>query len=69
MIFLRSVIVEVFGLFVDDGSLAIAILAWIIAAAGLDYANVCPPAYLGFVVFAGLAILLLENVVRRARVG
>jgi membrane-associated phospholipid phosphatase len=67
MRWVRTVADEVFGLFVDDSSFAVAILAWILlvwiavsrvgvgmgwAAAGL---------------FLGLAAILAESVGRRAR--
>ncbi len=68
MAFLLSVLKELYGLFVDDGSLAIAVLGWVaicalIAAAGLA------AALLGPLLFAGLAALMIENVLRRARKG
>ncbi len=67
MRWMRTIADEVFGLFVDDGSFALAILAWLLlvwlavsrlgggagwAAAGL---------------FLGLAAILVESVARRAR--
>jgi hypothetical protein len=67
MRWIRTVADEVFGLFVDDGSFALAILAWLLliwlavsrlgvgagwAAAGL---------------FLGLAAILVDSVARHAR--
>ncbi len=58
---------EVFGLFVDDGTFAVAILAWL-ALAGLGAPRLgIAPAWQGFILFAGLAVLLVASVVRRAR--
>lgn len=57
---------ELSGLFIDDGSLAIAIVAWILIAefarprfASLDLQMI--------VWVVGLIVLLLENVIRSAR--
>jgi len=67
MSFVQTVASELFGLFVDDGSLAIGILVLVAAIAGLQYAGVIAPAITGVAVFAGLVLLLLENVLRHAR--
>lgn len=64
---LSTVLKELFGLFVDDGSLALAILALIGALAALQYFSALSPAVGGGVLFLGLAILLVENVMRSAR--
>jgi hypothetical protein len=58
---------EVFGLFVDDGSLAIAILVWVGLIAALVFAAALPPALTGILLFAGLIAILLENILRRVR--
>jgi hypothetical protein len=55
---------EIVGLFVDDGSLAIAIvvwlgIAWLLAVYLMDWS--------GVVLFTGLVSILVENAVRRAR--
>lgn len=66
MNWLKSIAREVFGLFVDDGSFAIAILAWVGLAAGL--VRIALTAYLtGPILFAGLALILMESVLRFAR--
>ena len=67
MKFLQSVLTELFGMFVDDGSLAIAILAWVAIIALVQRLAVLPPAVVGALLFLGLAGLLIENVLRRAR--
>jgi len=65
MRWLRSMAREVWGLFVDDGSFAGAILAWLAVAAlvgpRLD------SRWAGPVWFAGLAVILVESVVRFSR--
>ena len=67
MNFLASVVKEIFGLFVDDGSLALGVLALIGALALL--AGFVPAPWLGALFFAALCALLLENTLRRARKG
>jgi hypothetical protein len=63
---LATLMREVIGLFVEDGSLALAIVAVVAAAivlAGLG----APPAVIGFLLLAGSAGVLVENVLRAAR--
>ena len=64
---LRAVLAEIVHLFVDDGSLALALVAWC-AAIGVA-ALVLPglPYVLGPALFLGCAAILLGNVVRAAR--
>jgi hypothetical protein len=63
---LRSVAREVYGLFVDDGSFALALLVWIIAAAvGLPLLGAGN--WGGVALFAGLAVVLAESALRAAR--
>ena len=58
---------EVLGLFVDDGSFALAILAWL-AAAWLLLPRVGVPAEMRGVVFtAGLVVVLAWSALRAAR--
>ena len=58
---------ELVGLFVDDGSLALAVLAWV-AVVVLAF-QVLPVGgdWLAVVLFAGLALILVENLLRTAR--
>ena len=64
MAWLKAAWSEFIGLFVDDGSLAAAILAWLalswIALPRLPL----PPAWPPIILFAGLAAILLESVLR-----
>ena len=63
-----SVIVKEFiGLFVDDGSLAVAILVWVGVSWQILPRLGLPPAWGGIALFVGLALILLESAVRRAR--
>ena len=58
---------EVFGLFVDDGSFAVAILAWLLLA------GLCLPrlgldgGWKGLALVAGVVCILVESAVRGAR--
>jgi hypothetical protein len=65
MQWLRSMAREIWGLFVDDGSFAGAILAWLVVAV-----LVLPrigSRWAGPVWFAGLAVILVESVARFSR--
>ena len=67
MSWLEVIAGKVFGLFVDSGAFAIAILVWI-AVVGLTRARFGnSSAYAGAVLFGGLAAILLESVLRQAR--
>jgi hypothetical protein len=58
---------ELLGLFVDDGRLAIAILMWV-AFCGLVLQRLpLPRRWSAPMLFAGLIVILVESVVRRAR--
>ena len=54
---------ELFGLFVDDGSLAIGILVLVAVLAGAMALGL-PPVVTGPLLFAGCAALIAENVRR-----
>ena len=67
MAWLKSIFREVFGLFVDDGSSAIAILVWLaLLWLALPHLPI-PTAWHGVMLFAGLIVILVESVLRRAR--
>jgi len=67
MKFIGTIARELLGLFVDDGSLAIGVLAWVGLVAALLESGVASPALCGPLFVAGLAALLIENVWRTAR--
>jgi len=54
------------GLFVEDGSLALAILA-LVAIAAILAAAAAPALLVGLVLFLGCLAVLVENVVRARR--
>ena len=60
---LRAIVTEIWGLFVDDVGLAIASLVWIVLV-WLGAAWLGPAA--GPALFAGLAVILLTSALRRA---
>jgi hypothetical protein len=63
---LSAIVKELFGLFVDDGSLALAILAWVGLTSLLVLWLRIDGQWMGLLLLAGLAAILIENVVRRA---
>jgi hypothetical protein len=67
MAWVKTVWAEFIGLFVDDGSLAVAVLVWLavcwLILPWLGLPSVWPPALL----FIGLVLILAESVMRRAR--
>lgn len=69
MIWLRTIAREIFGLFVEDGTFAIAILVWLLLVGGLHaqlpLGSVTVPS--GPTLFLGLALILTESALRFAR--
>lgn len=67
MRWLRSVAREILELFVDDGSFAIAIVVWLaLVVVGLPRAA-AGARWAGMALFVGLALILIESVLRFAR--
>ena len=67
MSWLKSIFREIFGLFVDDGSFAIAILVWLVLLWLLLPHLPIAPSWHGAILFAGLVVILVESALRRAR--
>jgi len=66
MSWLKAVILEIYGLFVDDGSFALTIVVWLtIAALVLPRLNI-PASVNALILFAGLLLILFESTLRRA---
>jgi hypothetical protein len=66
MRWLKNTVLELWGLFVDDASFAVAIVAWIVI--GVFVLRRCvPPPWPGPVFFLGIAVVLIENAARSAR--
>jgi len=64
---IRTVIGQIVGLFVDDVSLVLAILAWLAAVFAATRLHLVAAETLGPILFAGLAAIFIENTLRRAR--
>jgi hypothetical protein len=67
MRWLKTIFGELIGLFIEDGSFAVAIVVWL----GLVWFALprvsLPPVLQGPVLFAGLLAIMLESVLRAAR--
>jgi hypothetical protein len=63
---LKQALQELLGLFVEDGSLALAILV-LVAAAALLVAAAAPKLLVGALLLGGSVALLAENVLRAQR--
>jgi hypothetical protein len=67
---LRTIFREIFGLFVDDGSFALLILAWLglttLLLPHLGWAPIWMPKRRGVILFVGLAAILMGSAIRYA---
>jgi hypothetical protein len=64
---IRSIFREVFGLFVDDGRFAVAILVWLgVVRLVLSHLTIMQSVK-GIILFAGLGIILIESTIRYSR--
>jgi hypothetical protein len=67
MKWLKNIVREIFGLFVDDGSFALAILVWLaIVRWATPHLNI-PSGITGVILFAGLGLILAESATRYSR--
>ena len=67
MRWIKSIVRELYGLFVDDGSFAIAILVWLGLAVAMVPRATVGAWWAGPALFVGLAVILIESVLRFAR--
>lgn len=67
MQWIKTVLAEAFGLFVDDGSFALAIVVWLVLCWRLLPHVDIPHVLKGPILAAGLAVILLVSVIHRAR--
>ena len=67
MNWIKNIVREIFGLFVDDGSFALAILIWLALIRWSAPHLSLSPAVPGIILFAGLALILIESTSRYAR--
>ena len=66
MQWIRTVAVELFGLFVDDGPFAIAIVVWLGVIGLLSLRFLRGVEWSGVTLFAGLGVILIWSAMRRA---
>lgn len=67
MNWLKTIIQEVIGLFIDDGSFALAIIVWLGLVGLVSWQLPAARPWCGAGLFAGLAMILAESTLRRAR--
>jgi hypothetical protein len=67
MKWIKNIFRELFGLFVDDGTFAIAILLWLAIVRWVLPHLPIPAMATGVILFAGLALILGESAVRYTR--
>lgn len=67
MRWLKAIIAEILDLFVDDESFALAIVVWLGAIWFVLSRLHITTDWAGIVLFAGLAAILVESVLRRVR--
>lgn len=64
---LKRIFDEALGLFVDDGAYAASIIVWLIGMAALVRFTVFGPVVAGPLLFVGLASILVQGALRKAR--
>jgi hypothetical protein len=67
MSWLKAIFQEILGLFVEDGSFAMAILVWLTLLWWVLPHFPMAGAWRAGILFAGLVAILVESVLRRAR--
>ena len=64
---LKSALTELIALFVDDGSLVLAVIAWLVVGVVCLRTRWFDPVSVAVLLALGIGVLLLENVLRSAR--
>ena len=67
MTWLKTIWSELFGLFVDDGSFAVAIILWLAVAWFVLPLVGLPEVLRPVILFVGLVVILVESATRHAR--
>ena len=67
MSWLKTILYEIFGLFVDDASFALAILLWLALVKILTPHLGISARWSGIILFLGLALILAESTMRFAK--
>jgi hypothetical protein len=63
----KSIAREIYGLFVDDGSFAVAIVAWVVVCVVVAPRIAIGARWGGPILIVGLAAILIESALRFAR--
>ena len=69
MNWVKTIWSELIGLFVDDGALAVAVLGWVALSWAVLPRVAAPAGLRPIILFLGLAVILVESALRRARQG
>ncbi len=64
---LKTALTEIWGLFVDDGVFAVCIVVWLAVIGTLARVQPAFHSWYGPLLFVGLAIVLIESLLRYAR--
>jgi hypothetical protein len=64
---IRAALSELLALFIDDGSLALAVLAWALGGVMCLHSRLLDPGSEAVLLAVGIAALLAENIARTAR--
>jgi hypothetical protein len=67
MNWLKTILREIFGLFVDDATFALTILLWLILVKLFASHLGIPARWAAIILFAGLALILAESTTRYAK--
>ena len=67
MKWIKNILREIYGLFVDDGAFALAILIWLGIMGWTTSHLGLTPTISAILLFAGLALILIESALRYAR--
>jgi hypothetical protein len=67
MNWLKTILREVLGLFVDDATFALAILLWLLMVKMITPHLGIPARWTAIILFAGLALILAESTIRYAK--
>ena len=67
MKWLKNILREIFSLFVDDGSFALAVQVWLALVRSATPDRNIPSGITAVILFAGLALILAESATRYSR--
>lgn len=67
MKWIKNILREIYGLFVDDGAFALAVLIWVGVVLWTTSHFAFSSAIAAIILFAGLALILIESTTRYAR--